>query len=168
MDFFASVLELFPFCGFFMQLDGWLSISPSTALHLPNFCLTVCWSECLLNIVRYLVRRLFAAFRPIQPDPSTPTGTHSHSTTTSWLLFISWLGCLSPMICDFPAIYAKICDEISALPHRPLLSVCVYWTATVSCFSYSILKYLSSPSPGPTIFMRCARDARAPKMCRGN
>jgi len=39
------------------------------------------------------------------------------------------------MICDFPAIYAKICDEISA--HPPAAEkLCVYWTATVSCFYF--------------------------------
>lgn len=67
------------------------------------------------------------------------------------------------MICDFPAIYAKICDEISALPPCSCHSVYVYWTATVSCLFKNIYVFSAIPPRRRPIFMRCERDVRAPK-----
>jgi len=131
ISFFSWLLEAFRLCHC-LRL----------AHILPNLCLTVCLSECLPNIVRYLVQRLCPLFRPVFHTffSTFPPTLSPYSPTTSWLLFISWLGCLSSMICDFPAIYAKICDEISAPPRQPK-AVCL-----LNCNSFVFLfhlKYLS-------------------------
>jgi len=64
------------------------------------------------------------------------------------------------MICDFPAIYAKICDEISAL--LPLVSTELQQFRACFLFHFKISIFPGDPH---TIFMRCARDIRVPKIC---
>lgn len=161
-------MELFPFRGFLCSLMAGSRFRPQ--LHSTCRISVRLWAG--VSVCLTLFDIWFGGCCRFPPNPSTPTGTRlplsPHHDFLASVHFLTWMF-ISNDLRFSGNLRKNMWRNFSSPPLVPFS----LWVSTelqqFRVFFSSILKFLSSPARGsPTNFMRCARDVRAPKMCRGN